>query len=676
MQNPSIRGWGRGARPTAAGVGEALTGAHLVVRGDGGRATAACTHRGPLCHLCPSPPPPPPLPLAPPRPDSPEAEGAGWGDQPGRAMQGLLGGLFGGGKAPAGGEGAAPVRMRVSLASVLAGHARDCASASDLAKLLRHWTQLLEPKEAAPALSFEEDRGTLGTDAEVGGSNGAADDSEAPFLDVLLCSGAVEEVCRRCIVDGEARVAILRHEVEGSGAQGGEEESLLELLDCVLQRTLVERGNSVLSTFVGLVGGVQEVHEAGGGQRQIAESVAKGVGQLVADVIQFLKKEMVDHRLEAIDAWDAEIAQKAAELGGEPPAAPCKDGEVSAGGDGDAKHSEVLARNTNLLRLVERATKYADESRTQGNSAFIRGNLWSEERDQQVKQLQLDLGNLATCSRSEEQKVELEARKTAAQTENEAKTLTVTVSTLKEKKSELEGEYKKLAVEKMKIAKKMEKLSKQITEVDHQMSLIQQEEMGHRESIERSVSQAVEAKSAAEALGRQHVVTHDTMVRLREIVTVARDLRVSSAEALMMKASSVSATSAKTRLELIEGRLRLHLAALGRLNQRRRHLAEALEPLEAKHADMMAAGMADVVEELLPSYRKVRDAHEKVLRDIADVQGDLNGLVVEDGWSGHGLVSLDGAALGGLAGGVEGQRRRIDELRDRLRHLLAEVGPE
>merc|ERR1712091_392921 len=50
--------------------------------------------------------------------------------------------------------------------------------------------------------------------------------------------------------------------------------------------------------------------------------------------------------------------------------------------------------------------------------------------------------------------------------------------------------------------------------------------------------------------------------------------------------------------------------------------------------------MADVVEELLPSYRKVRDAHNKVLRDIADVQHDLNGLVVEDGWSEHGLVTL------------------------------------
>jgi len=608
------------------------------------------------------------------------AEGAagGGGRAPLSAMQGLLGGLFGAGKTPAGGGGAAPVRMRVSLAPVLAGHARDCASASDLAKLLRHWSELLEPTEAAPALSFEEDRGTLGADAEAGGSNRAADDSEAPFLDVLLCSDAVEEVCRRCIVDGKVRVAILRHEVEGTRAQSEGEESLLELLDCVLQRTLVERGNSVLSTFVGLVGGVQEVHEAtGGGQGQIAESLAKGVGQLVKDVIQFLKREVIDHRLEAIDAWDAEIAQKAAELGGEPPAAPCvKDAEVSAGGDGDAKHSEILARNTNFLRLVERATKYADESRAQGNCAFIRGNLWSEERDKQVHQLQQDLGHLATCSRTEEQKVELEARKTAVQTENEAKTLNITVGTLKEKKRELEGEYNKLAVEKMKIAQDMSRLSKEITEVDHQLRLIQREEMGHRESIERSVSQAIEAKSAAEALGRQHVVTHDTMVRLREMCQCARDLRVSSAEALMMKASSVSATSAKTRLELIEGRLRLHLAALERLNQRRRHLAEALEPLEAKHADMMAAGMADVVEELLPSYRKVRDAHNKVLRDIADVQHDLNGLVVEDGWSEHGLVTLDGAALGGLAGGVEGQRQCIDELRDRLRHLLAGVNPE
>jgi len=166
-------------------------------------------------------------------------------------------------------------------------------------------------------------------------------------------------------------------------------------------------------------------------------------------------------------------------------------------------------------------------------------------------------------------------------------------------------------------------------------------------------------------------MAHETVTRLREMCQCARDLRVGSAETLMMKASSVSDLSAKVRLELVESRLLLHVGALERLCQRGRHLVEALGPLEAKHADMMKAGMADVVEELLPTYRKVREAHAKTLCDISDVQRDLDGLVLDEGCEEQELVNLGGA---GFEGHVEGgRRRRIEDLQARARMLLTEA---
>ena len=166
-------------------------------------------------------------------------------------------------------------------------------------------------------------------------------------------------------------------------------------------------------------------------------------------------------------------------------------------------------------------------------------------------------------------------------------------------------------------------------------------------------------------------MAHETVTRLREMCQRARDLRVGSAEALMMKASSVSDLSVKARSELVERRLLLHIAALERLCQRGRHLVEALGPLEDKHADMMKAGMADVVEELLPTYRKVREAHAKTVRDIFNVQQDLDGLVLDEGCVEQELVNLGGAGFEGHVGG--GRRRRIEDLLARARMLLAEA---
>ena len=471
-------------------------------------------------------------------------------------------------------------------------------------------------------------------------------------------------------------------------------------------------------------------HAARGDQTLLAESVAEGVGQLVANVTQLLKREALDRRLEVIEAWQTDLIDIVAFLNrprdgeagweaflqglleqGELEAMRQGQGELEAMRmASDAQYAKDLAWNTKLLLVVEQAAGFAEESRSVGNSAFIQRNIWSEDREKQVQVLLRDLGRLATSSWSEEQKVELEARKTATETDNEAKTLVITAKTLAEKKSEITAEYNKIAAEKLRIAQLMARLSKDISEVvrisasarlspplpppppppsspahlescltpfrcqDRQLGLVQREEQGQREFSEKSAEQANTAKKAAETFNRQHAKAHETVTRLREMCQCARDLRVGSAETLMMKASSVSDLSAKARLDLVENRLSLHVGALERLCKRYHHLAEALEPLEAKREDMMKAGMHDVVEELLPMYRKVRAAHEKALSDISDVRRDLDGLVLDERCAEQELVNLDGAGFEGLAGG--GRRRRIEDLRAGAVMLLAQVYPK
>ena len=670
-------------------------------------------------------------------------------------MQGLLGGLLGGG-----GRGGRPRPRAAAVAPTLEAHARACASAADLARLLQHWVKLLTVPRDGEALLFEMEGDTgagagpgpeslrellhmqrpPGAGRLPGGAGGGS------FADVLLSSGAVEVVCSLCILNEEVRTALLQ---DDSGAptvwpQEGGPKSLLELLDSVLRQVLVRQGNTILPVLVGLIGGVQEVHHAArGDQTLLAESVAEGVGQLVANVTQLLKRKSLDRRLEVTEAWltglidiaavlnrprDGEAGWEAFLQGLEKTLQGLlEQGELEAMRQGqceleamrhgldlalasDAQYARDLAWNTKLLLVVEQAAGFAEESLSVGNSAFIQGNMWSEDREKQVQVLLRDLGRLATSSRSEEQKVELEARKTATEMDNEAKTLVITAKTLAEKKSEITAEYNKLAAEKLRIAQLMARLSKDISEVvrisasarlspplpppprppsspahlescltpfrcqDRQLGLVQREEQGQRESSEKSAEQANTAKKAAEAFNRQHAKAHETVTRLREMCQCARDLRVGSAETLMMKASSVSDLSAKTRLDLVENRLSLHVGALERLCKRYHHLAEALEPLEAKREDMMKAGMHDVVDELLPMYRKVRAAHEKALSDISDVRRDLDGLVLDEICAEQELVNLDGSGFEGLAGG--GRRRRLEDLRAGAVMLLAQVYPE
>lgn len=372
-------------------------------------------------------------------------------------MQGLLGGLLGGG-----GAGGRPRPRAAAVAPTLEAHARACASAADLTQLLQHWAKLLSAPRDGEALLFEAE-GDAGAGA---GSPDAGHPARVSFADVLLSSGAVEVVCSLCVLNEEVRTTLLK---DDSGApaqeQDGGPESLLGLLDGVLRQAFVRQGNTVLPVLVGLVGGVQEVHDAArGDQTQVAESVAKGVGQLVTNVTQLLKREALDRLLEVIEEWETDLVEKTAGIGGEA-ASPAKGGGGSCNGDDDTQYSQALAWNADLLRFVERATGFAEESRSVGNSAFIQGNVWSEEREKQVQALQRDLGRLATSSRSEEQKVELEAWKTATETENEAKTLVITAQSLKEKKSELTSEYNQLAAEKLRVAQLMARLSKDISEV-------------------------------------------------------------------------------------------------------------------------------------------------------------------------------------------------------------------
>ena len=283
--------------------------------------------------------------------------------------------------------------------------------------------------------------------------------------------------------------------------------------------------------------------------------MAEGVGQLVANVTQLLKREALDRRLEVMEVWQTDLIDIVAVLNrprdgeagweaflqglleqGELEAMRQGQGELEAMRmASDAQYAKDLAWNTKLLLVVEQAAGFAEESRSVGNSAFIQGNIWSEDREKQVQVLLRDLGRLATSSRSEEQKVELEARKTATETDNEAKTLVITPKTLAEKKSELTAEYNKLAAEKLRIAQLMARLSKDISEVvrisasarlspplpppprppsspahlescltpfccqDRQLGLVQREEQGQRESSEKSAEQANTAKKAAEA---------------------------------------------------------------------------------------------------------------------------------------------------------------------------------
>ena len=374
-------------------------------------------------------------------------------------MQGLLGGLLGGG-----GAGGRPRPRAAAVAPTLEAHARACGSAADLAQLLQHWAKLLTSSRDGEALLFEMD-GEAGMGAGSPDAGRPAGGARVSFADVLLSSGAVEVVCSLCVLNEEVRTTLLQNDSGAPAQQGGGPESLLELLDSVLLQVLVRQGNTVLPVLIGLVGGVQEVHDAArGDQTQVAESVAEGVGQLVTSVTQLLKREALDRRLEDIEAWEADLVEKTAETDGEA-ASPAKGGGGNCNGDDDAQYSQALARNADLLRFVERAAGFAEESRSVGNSAFIQGNVWSEEREKQVQVLQRDLGRLATTSRSEEQKVELEAWKTATETENEAKTLVITAQTLKEKKSELTSEYNQLAAEKLRIAQLMARLSKDISEV-------------------------------------------------------------------------------------------------------------------------------------------------------------------------------------------------------------------
>ena len=418
-------------------------------------------------------------------------------------MQGLLGGLLGGG-----GRGGRPRPRAAAVAPTLEAHARACASAADLARLLQHWAKLLTAPRDGDALLFE-----MEGDTEAGAGPGPESLRElfhmqrppgagrlpggaggGSFADVLLSSGAVEVVCSLCILNEEVRTALLQ---DDSGAptvwpQEGGPKSLLELLDSVLRQVLVQQGNTILPVLVGLIGGVQEVHHAArGDQTLLAESVAEGVGQLVANVTQLLKRKSLDRRLEVTEAWQTGLIDIAAvlnrprdgEAGWEASLQGLlEQGELEAMRQGqceleamrhgldlalasDAQYARDLAWNTKLLLVVEQAAGFAEESLSVGNSAFIQGNMWSEDREKQVQVLLRDLGRLATSSRSEEQKVELEARKTATEMDNEAKTLVITAKTLAEKKSELTAEYNKLAAEKLRIAQLMARLSKDISEV-------------------------------------------------------------------------------------------------------------------------------------------------------------------------------------------------------------------
>ena len=182
-------------------------------------------------------------------------------------MQGLLGGLLGGG-----GRGGRPRPRAAAVAPILEAHARACASAADLARLLQHWAKLLTAPRDGEALLFEMEGDTgagagpgpeslrellhmqrpPGAGRLPGGAGGGS------FADVLLSSGAVEVVCSLCILNEEVRTALLQ---DDSGAptvwpQEGGPKSLLELLDSVLRQVLVRQGNTVLPVLVGLIGGV------------------------------------------------------------------------------------------------------------------------------------------------------------------------------------------------------------------------------------------------------------------------------------------------------------------------------------------------------------------------------------------------------------------------------------
>ena len=130
-------------------------------------------------------------------------------------------------------------------------------------------------------------------------------------------------------------------------------------------------------------------HAARGDQTLLAESVAEGVGQLVANVTQLLKREALDRRLEVMEVWQTDLIDIVAVLNrprdGEAEAflqGLLEQGELEAMRQGqgeleamrmasDAQYAKDLAWNTKLLLVVEQAAGFAEESRSVGNSAFI-----------------------------------------------------------------------------------------------------------------------------------------------------------------------------------------------------------------------------------------------------------------------------------------------------------------